>query len=135
VALSFAVLAAVQNGRPPSEIDRPLAKIQVNTRFDPRGQKPSQIPPTQTPTPLGFSTLLCTADALVGGASLPGDPIVLFGGQVIIEATSAVGTSNGFSAIDVKITHGKSSSEHTITFIDTDLSGTLNCGDTIVSVS
>jgi hypothetical protein len=105
-----------------------------------RGQKPTQIPPIQspgahTPTPLGFSTLLCVADALVGGVSLPGDPIVLFGGQVIIEATSAVVTSNGLSAINVNITHGKSSSEHTITFIDTDSSGTLNCGDTIVSVS
>ena len=36
VALSFAVLAAVQNGRPPSLSDGPLPKIQVNTQFDPR---------------------------------------------------------------------------------------------------
>jgi hypothetical protein len=37
VALSFACLAAVQYGRPPSETDRPASKIVVNTRFDARG--------------------------------------------------------------------------------------------------
>jgi hypothetical protein len=34
VALSFAVLAAVQYGRPPSITDAPIRKIVVNTRFD-----------------------------------------------------------------------------------------------------
>jgi hypothetical protein len=102
-------------------------------------QKPSSPPPTQGgPSPLGISTLLCTADALVGGVSLSqiGDQIVLFGGQVIIEAASNITSpSSGLSAIDVTITHGTSSSNHTITFIDTVNPGTLNCGDTIVSVS
>lgn len=83
----------------------------------------------------GFSTLLCMADIL-GEAALPGDPIVLFGGQVIVEAISAVTSpSAGVSAIDVRITHGQKCSEHTITFVDVNTSGTLNCGDTIVSVS
>jgi phage terminase large subunit-like protein len=36
VALSFAVLAAVQNGRPPSLSDGPLPKIDVRTKFDSR---------------------------------------------------------------------------------------------------
>jgi phage terminase large subunit-like protein len=35
VALSFAVLAAVQNGRPASLSDGPLSKIKVNTWFNP----------------------------------------------------------------------------------------------------
>jgi len=101
----------------------------------PSRQKPSTIPPTQSPTPLGFSTLLCTADALIGGASLPGS-IELFAGQVIIESTSGISSpATGLLAIDVQISHGTSSSNHTITFIDTDSSNTLNCGDGIVSVS
>jgi hypothetical protein len=89
----------------------------------------------QGTTPLGFSTLLCMADALLDGAELPGDPIVLFGGQVIVDDLSEVSTSNGVSTIMVRITHGKTHSDHTITFIDSDSSGKLNCGDTIVSVS
>jgi hypothetical protein len=36
VALSFAVLAAVQYGRPPSLTDQPMKTIQVNQRFDAR---------------------------------------------------------------------------------------------------
>ena len=36
VALSFAVLAAVQYGRPPSLTDAPIPQITVNTSFDPR---------------------------------------------------------------------------------------------------
>jgi hypothetical protein len=94
-----------------------------------------QAPQGQGTTPLGFSTLLCMADALLDGAELPGDPIVLFGGQVMVDDLSPVSTSGGFSTIMVRITHGKTHSDHTITFTDTDLSGTLNCGDTIVSVS
>jgi hypothetical protein len=94
-----------------------------------------QAPQGQGTTPLGFSTLLCMADALLDGAALPGDPIVLFGGQVMVGDLSEVSTSNGFSTIMIRVTHGKTHSDHTITFIDTDSSGTLNCGDTIVSVS
>ena len=89
----------------------------------------------QVPTPQGFSTLLCLADALLGGAELPGDPIILFGGQVIVQATSPVSSSNGVSTITVEIIHGKSSSEHTITFIDVNENVKLDCGDTIISVS
>jgi phage terminase large subunit-like protein len=36
VALSFAVLAAVQYGRPPSVTDAPIRKIEVRQRFDSR---------------------------------------------------------------------------------------------------
>lgn len=36
VALSFAVLAAVQSGRPPSLSDGPIAKIVTNQKFDAR---------------------------------------------------------------------------------------------------
>ena len=36
VALSFAVLAAIRNGKPPSLSDGPLPKIQVNMKFDSR---------------------------------------------------------------------------------------------------
>jgi hypothetical protein len=67
---------------------------------------------------------------ILGEAALPGDPIVLFGGQVIVEAISAVAPSSGTatSILDVRITHGQKFSEHTITFIDVDNSTTLNCG-------
>jgi hypothetical protein len=92
----------------------------------------------QGTTNLGFSTLLCVADGVLGGASLSttGDTIVLFGGQVVLEALSSVtAPSNGFSSITVEITHGTSSSTHTITFVDRDSNSALNCGDPIVSVS
>jgi hypothetical protein len=75
------------------------------------------------------------ADALAGGNTLSGGPVVLFGGQVIIETTSAVVSYTGYSALNVKITQGLSSREHTIRFVDTNSSGTLNCGDTILSVA
>lgn len=36
VALSFAVLAAIQNGKPPSLSDGPMPKIKTNLAFDAR---------------------------------------------------------------------------------------------------
>lgn len=104
-----------------------------------RAAPPFPVPgPPSAPglQPQGFSVLLCLADALLGGASLSndGDTIVLFGGQVIIEATSDVSTVNGVSDIDVRITHGESFSDHTARFID-DGDGALDCGDTIVAVT
>jgi hypothetical protein len=82
-----------------------------------------------------LSVLLCLADALLGGASLAseGDTVTLFGGQVIIEATNDVSTVDGVSDIDVRITHGDSSSDHTVRFVD-DSDGALDCGDTIVAI-
>jgi hypothetical protein len=99
-------------------------------------------PPTQVsakiPSPFGFSTLLCTADALLAGAELPTDsPIILFGGQVKIESLSNVTTTTtpDILQINVKITHGKKSSQHILLFMDDGSSpDTLNCGDTIVGV-
>jgi hypothetical protein len=77
------------------------------------------------------------AETLLDTAELPSaEPIVLFGGQVSIDAISTVSSpSAGVSAIDVVITHGDKSNQHTITFIDVSTSGTLNCGDTILPVS
>jgi hypothetical protein len=96
--------------------------------------QPPQIP-TTAPTPLGFSTLVCVADALVGAALPSGEPIVLFGGQVKIESVSDIYSANDILAIDVKIAHGKKSSQHTITFTDDGLSpNTLNCGHAIVAI-
>ncbi len=90
---------------------------------------------TLGPQPQGFSTLLCLADALLGGASLKnaGDTITLFGGQVVVKAASDVRTVNGVSEIDVQVIHGDSFSDHTIRFIDNG-DGALDCGDTIVAV-
>jgi hypothetical protein len=91
--------------------------------------------PNQRQIGLGFGTLVCMADIL-GKAALPGDPIELFGGQVIVEAISAVAPSSGATfTLDVRIHARPKFSEHTITFIDVDNSTTMNCGDTIVSVS
>ena len=60
---------------------------------------------------------------ILGEAALPDDPIVLFAGQVTVEALSAVTSpSAGVSAIDV---YGQKFSEHTITFIGVNTSGTL----------
>ena len=96
-----------------------------------RAIKPYQTPPAQTPTPLGFGTVLCVADG-VSGASLPGT-IAL--GQVIVESTSLIySPSSGLLAINVSIANGTLSSQYVITFVDNDLSNTLNCGDTIVSI-
>ena len=96
----------------------------------------TKVPPIQRTSPLGFSTLLCLADGLLGGVSLKtqGDSFELFGRQVMVSATSSLSTANGVSSINVQIFHGTSSSAHTITFVDRDSDG-LNCGDTIVSVS
>ena len=40
MALCFAVLAAIQNGKPPSLSDGPMAKIKVNMKFDSRRVSP-----------------------------------------------------------------------------------------------
>ena len=99
-----------------------------------RAIKPYQTPPTQPPTPLGFGTVLCVADG-ISGAELP-DSIINMG-PVSIQATSLVTSpSAGLSAVTVSISNNTTSktSSYVVTFVDNDASGTLNCGDTIVSI-
>ena len=96
------------------------------------------LPAFATPTPAGFNTLLCLADALLdGAASIPGDtPISLFGGQVAIVPLVSIVAADGISTIDVRVTHGGDSNDHRVTFVDNaGPVGALNCGDTIVLVS
>lgn len=113
-----------------------FAFVHISTGLCCKCTSAARTPPA--PTPRGFSTLLCVADALlVGGASLSteGDTITLFGGKVLVEAISNVTPGAEFSTIDVRITHGNDFSEHTVRFIDsTEPFNTLNCGDTILAV-
>ena len=116
-----------------------LAGAIILSTLSPAFAAPPPQLPAKVPSPFGFSTLLCTADALSGGADPPTDsPIILFGGQVKIESLSLVTitTTPDIFQITVKITHGKKSSQHIIMFMDDGSSpDTLNCGDTIVGVS
>lgn len=91
-------------------------------------QKPSSTPPS----PLGFSTLICTADG-TGGVSLPGTFTM---GIVTVTGTDLLSTGTpGVYTITVNIDNGThKSNNYLVTFIDDDNSGTLNCGDTIVSI-
>lgn len=100
------------------------------------GLKPPQTPPTYTPTPMGFSSVLCVVNGL-SGATLPANsPITL--NQTIITALGSVYSYDGtYSAIDVSITNGGTTGSYTIIFQDSTTSGTLDqldCGDLIVSI-
>jgi len=96
-------------------------------------------PQPRGPSPKGISTLLCTADALLGGVELEtlGQSFFLFGKQVGVIALSNA-DCNDTCKIMVRIHHGVSSgisfSEHTIEFMDNDNSGGLTCEDEIISV-
>jgi hypothetical protein len=91
------------------------------------------------PSPKGISTLLCTADALLGGVELEtqGQSFFLFGKQVGVTAESDA-ICNGSCIITVRIHHGVSSgfssSVHTIEFLDSDNTGGLTCDDEIINV-
>ena len=96
----------------------------------------------QGPSPKGFDALLCIADVLIpGGSELKnaGDEIVLFGGQVKIVALNDFTCNGGgnICQITVEITHGASSSIHTLTFLDQNQpqSDSLTCGDSVINVS
>ncbi len=97
-----------------------------------RAIKPYQTPPLQTPTPLGFGTVLCVADG-VSGASLGSTGTIVLG-QVTITSSGFTSAPAGLLAIDVNITNGTLTSQYVVTFVDNDASATLNCGDTIVSI-
>jgi hypothetical protein len=79
----------------------------------------------QDPPGQGFSDLLCIAEA--AGFTAGNGQISL-----TIDSNSVV---DGIGTAVVTITHGKSSSTHTIVYEDTDSSGTLTCGDVIISVT
>ena len=105
--------------------------VSVTSAAQKGGLKPPQTPPTYTPTPLGFSSVICVADGL-SGATLPGSPITL--GQVTITAPEAVYSYGDFSAIDVTIANGTTSGKYTIIFVEKNGNTTLECGDQIISV-
>lgn len=101
----------------------------------PREPLPPTPPAEQPPTLQGFNTVLCVADGLLPGASLP-DEIVLFGRQVILRGSNLIDRGDGLFEITVEVIHGTTSSVHTVRFIETTVpSRALNCGDTIISVS
>jgi hypothetical protein len=78
----------------------------------------------------GFSALLC----LVQQVGLPGSAQI----SVTIDSDSGVDSEGNGTAV-VTITHGApqsgSGSTHTVLYHDTNPSGHLDCGDTILSVS
>jgi hypothetical protein len=77
-----------------------------------------QIPGT------GFSVLLC---------ELP--PSGCVGELCVTIVSDTVDETTDIGEAVVKITHGTTSSTHTVTYEDTNESGSLDCGDTIISVS
>jgi hypothetical protein len=96
------------------------------------GLKPPKTPPSYTPTPLGFSSVLCVADG-ISGATLPGTPIVI--GQVSITADSSIYAYDTYSAIDVLISNGTTSGKYTVIFVEQNAdASTLACGDLIIAV-
>jgi len=105
--------------------------ISVTSAAQKGGLKPPQTPPTYTPTPLGFSSVMARADGL-SGATLPGSPIIL--GQVIITALGDVYAYGDFSAINVNIANVTGSGNYTIIFVEKNSNTSLECGDQIISV-
>jgi hypothetical protein len=72
----------------------------------------------------GFSVLLC---------KLPSGGCV---GELCVTIVSdTVDESNDIGEAVVKITHGTTSSTHTVTYEDLNEDGILDCGDMIISVS
>ena len=100
-----------------------------------RGLKPPQTPPTYTPTPVGFSSVMCVVNGL-SGATLPSSsPINLY--QTTITALGVVYPYGNYSAIDVSISNGGTTGNYTIIFQNSTTTGTvdqLECGDLILSV-
>jgi hypothetical protein len=99
------------------------------------GLKPPKTPPTYTPTPVGFSSVMCVVNGL-SGATLPASsPINLY--QTTITALGAVYPYGDYSAIDVSISNGGTTGNFTIIFQDSTTTATadqLDCGDLILSV-
>ena len=99
------------------------------------GLKPPKTPPTYTPTPMGFSSVMCVVDGL-SGATLPdSSPITLH--QATITATGTVYPLGDYSAIDLTISNGGRTASYRIIFQDSATTGTLgqlDCSDLIVSV-
>ena len=77
-----------------------------------------QIPGT------GFSVLLC---------HLP--PSGCVGELCVTIVSDTVDETTDIGEAVVKITHGTTSSTHTVTYEDANEDGILDCGDTIISVS
>lgn len=73
----------------------------------------------------GFSGLLCLA-GIDGDGTYAVDPA----GQVTIEVSGDNGSSATFA-----IKHGQDGSTHSVTYDDRNNSGTIDCGDRVLSVS
>jgi hypothetical protein len=99
------------------------------------GLKPIQIPPTQTPTPVGFASVLCVVNGLSGeslgnGTGFTFDGFEFTGSSLVLAAPPATST------ITVTIINTKTltQSSYVVTFVDNNTDSLLDCGDTIVSV-
>lgn len=73
----------------------------------------------------GLSALICLAGVNGNGTYEVGPS-----GQLVIEVSGDAGNS-----ATVHITHGGDDSTHQVTYSDTNQSGTLDCGDRILTVS
>ena len=73
----------------------------------------------------GLSSLICLAGVNGNGTYAVGPS-----GALVLEVSGDDG-----STATVHVTHGRDDSTHVITYIDADASGTLDCGDLILSVS
>jgi hypothetical protein len=72
----------------------------------------------------GFSALLCKLPA--GGC---------VGELCVTLVSDTVDETTDIGEAVVKVTHGKTSSTHTIIYEDTNESGGLDCGDSVISIS
>jgi len=99
------------------------------------GLKPIQVPPAQTPTPVGFASVLCVVNGLSGASLFEGSTFSL-NGFTVEGSNLVVGTSPVTSTILVTIINDKtlSSGTYTVTFVDNNTDSKLDCGDTIVSI-
>jgi hypothetical protein len=81
----------------------------------------------QTVPGTGFSSLVCVLG--VNGSGTYGLP----NGEVEL-VVDDLGVTNGIGTADVTVYHGKSSSDHVVTYADSDGSGSLTCGDSVISI-
>ena len=108
-----------------------IASAQFNQKG---GLKPYSVPPAQTPTPVGFASVLCVVNG-ISGESLGNNTGFTFQGYTFTGSNLNLGASGTPSTITVTIMSDTTltSSQYVVTFID-DGDTFLDCGDKIVSV-
>jgi hypothetical protein len=114
----------------------PISVASAAQSFNQRGGlKPYSVPPTQTPTPVGFASVLCVVNG-ISGESLGNGTGFTFNGFDFTGSNLSLALAPATSTITVTITNDTTltSSQYTVTFVDVNGDSVLDCGDTIVSI-